>query len=124
MPVIRIAALPQAEGVNVSSIITAVSTRAAEALGIPPQQVWTIWHSIEPGHYCEGDDVAQSQPRDTHSPIVDIMAYEGRSPELIKKTLDVVAKTLCEHLKIEAGSVFITWTELKAGRVYTGGAVR
>ena len=124
MPVIRISALPQAEGVDVGAMISAVSIAAAEALGIPPQQVWTLWQPVASGHYCEGGEVARKQPHDTHPPIVDIAAYEGRSPEMIKKTLEAVAKTLCDHLKIEAGSAFITWTEIRAGRVYTGGAVR
>jgi phenylpyruvate tautomerase PptA (4-oxalocrotonate tautomerase family) len=124
MPVIRISALPQNPDIDIAEVIKAVSCGAALALEIKPNQVWTIWQAIDSGQYCEGRNVAAAQPRDTHPPIVEIMAYEGRSPEMIRRTLETVAAIIAEQLKLEPGSAFITWTELKAGRVYTGGAVR
>jgi len=124
MPVIRISALPQHPKIDIAEVIKAVSSGAAMVLKIEPSQVWTIWQAIDSGRYCEGRNVAAAQPRNTHPPIVEIMAYEGRSPEMIRRTLETVAAIVSEQLKLEPGSAFITWTELKAGRVYTGGGVR
>jgi phenylpyruvate tautomerase PptA (4-oxalocrotonate tautomerase family) len=124
MPVIHILALPQSSEVKIPTVVAAVSSRVASVMNIPPQQVWTIWRTVEPAHYCEGGDVAKTQPRDTHPPVANIMAYEGRTPEMISRVLEAIAQTLCEHLHIDSGNAFVTWTELRAGRVYTGGAVR
>ena len=124
MPVIEIRALPQAEGVDVSAVIRAVSVRVAEAMRIPPQQVWVTWTTIEPGNYCEGDDERDIQPGATHPPIADIVSFEGQDDATIERILKTIADTLVEHLQLTEGAPFVSYTEARKGRVYTGGRVR
>jgi phenylpyruvate tautomerase PptA (4-oxalocrotonate tautomerase family) len=124
MPIIHIEALPPREDLDIHAMCEKVSERVAAIMGIPARQVWTIWRPIEPGQYLEGDVAADLQPFDTHPPIVNIEAYEGRPPEMIAAVLKTVAQMLAKHLGIEAGNAFVTYTEIRAGRVYTGGEVR
>jgi phenylpyruvate tautomerase PptA (4-oxalocrotonate tautomerase family) len=73
----------------------------------------------------EGDVAADTvQPPDSHAPIVEILAFTGRSPEVIEALIAAVADTLVTELHLAPGNVFITWTELQAGRVFTGGEIR
>ena len=50
--------------------------------------------------------------------------FVGRDPVLIEKLLEAAAQVLAAGLGLEPGNVFVTWTELQPGRVFTGGAVR
>ena len=123
MPVIQINALPQHEKVNVTAVLAALTTEVARIMDLPARQVWATWQWIEPKFYVEGDVPAVVQPTDTHPPLVNIIAYQGRSPEMIKQVLESIADTLCTQLGTEPGNAFITYTEATSGRVYTGGSV-
>ncbi len=123
MPVIQINALPQHEKVNVTAVLSALTTEVARIMDLPTRQVWATWQWIEPKFYVEGDVPATVQPTDTHPPLVNIIAYQGRSPEMIKQVLESIADTLCMQLEMESGNAFITYTEATSGRVYTGGSV-
>ena len=124
MPVVKIHALPQRSHVDVSAVIAKFSQRVADAMGCPARQVWTIWVTVEPRHYAEGDVRCNEQPRSTHPPIIEIVAYPGRTPEVIRAAVETSAQTLCEQLELEPGNAFVTYTELTPGRVFTGGAIR
>jgi phenylpyruvate tautomerase PptA (4-oxalocrotonate tautomerase family) len=123
MPVIQIRALPQREGVDVKKALAALCAAVAEVYGCESAHVWATWQCIEPGRYVEGGSGAGLQPEDTHPPIVDILCFEGRSPELIESLLERAAEVLSRELGIP-GNVFITYTEARSGRVFTGGGVR
>ena len=124
MPVVKIHALQQRTHVDVSAVIATFSQRVADAMGCPARQLWTVWVTVEPRHYAEGDIRCNEQPRSTHPPVVEIVAYPGRSPEVIRAAVETAANTLCEQLELEPGTVFVTYTELTPGRVFTGGAIR
>jgi len=124
MPVVKIQALPQPLDIDVPAVIAELSIRVANAMNCPPRQVWTIWQTIEPRHYAEGVVRAAEQPHSTHPPLAEIVAYPGRSPEVIRAAIEAVARTLNEQLNLEPGNTFVTYTELTPGRVFTGGAVR
>jgi hypothetical protein len=124
MPVIRIHTLPQPASVGITKVLGAVAGAAAEVFDVPAQQVWATWQTIGFDAYVEGDQAVDSQPRGTHPPIVEVLAYEGRSPELVARVLETIAGTLCEQLDLEAGSPFVMYRELRQGTVYTGGGVR
>lgn len=55
---------------------------------------------------------------------MEFIALEGRPSELVEKVLHTIADVLAAELRMERGNVFITYTEAKSGRVYSGGAVR
>jgi phenylpyruvate tautomerase PptA (4-oxalocrotonate tautomerase family) len=124
VPVVRIAALPQAEGVDPSAALAAVATGLASLLGEPPHGTWATWEAIEPGRYAEGADVPAVQPRDTHPPLVRVIAFEGRPPEQVEAMLTCVADVLARELGLEPGNVFVLYEEARGGRLYTGGEVR
>ena len=124
MPIVEIQALPQPSHVDPRAAVKAVAQAVAEAMGLPARQVWAAWRTIESGHYVEGDVAADAQPRGTHPPIVNVIAFQGRPEEMIERVLTAVADTLTRQLDLEPGAPFVVYTEVKSGRVYTGGAVR
>lgn len=121
MPVIEVSALPQREGVDAATAAAAVSEAVAKLLGEEPRGTWVVWRTIEPGTYAEGDQAPAVQPAATHPPLVQVVAYEGRPPELVERILVAVAETIARELRLEHGNVFVRWVEATAGRLYTGG---
>ena len=120
MPVIQIRALPQSPGIDVGALMSLICVQVAQVLEVEPRRVWTTWETILPGSYVEGDVAAQTQPRTSHPPIVDIIDSDGRSSALIEKMILCVAKVLSTELEIDEGNVFIHFTEGLSGRVFSG----
>lgn len=124
MPVISIRALPQAPGVDRAAAMSKATTAVAAVLGIDARRVWATWTEVEPGLFVEGDVVAQVQPQTTHPPIVDIIAFEGRPPELVERIVRAVVDALGEGLSLPASNLFVTYSEARSGRLWTGGTLR
>jgi hypothetical protein len=123
VPVVRIQALPQPDSVDVTRVLTAVTTELAALLEEHPSGSWATWDTIRPGRYVEGATAPEVQPRDTHPPLVTMAAFEGRSPEVVELMLTTVAETLVRELGLGQGNVFATYDELPSGRVYSGGRI-
>ncbi|HEU0337126.1 MAG TPA: hypothetical protein VFR43_11260 [Gaiellaceae bacterium] len=123
MPVIEVSALPQRDEADTAAAAAAVTEAAAALLGEEPRGTWVVWRTIEPGLYAEGDLAPAVQPPATHPPLVEVVAYEERPPELVERILVAVAETLARELRLERGNVFVRWVEATAGRLHTGGRV-
>jgi phenylpyruvate tautomerase PptA (4-oxalocrotonate tautomerase family) len=123
VPVVRISALPQRGGHLPERALTAVTHALAELLGEEPSGSWATWHEIPPGRYAEGGDAPAFQPAATHPPLVELVAFEGRAPELVQRMLETVAEVLARELELEAGNVFVRYVEVSGGRLFTGGSV-
>ncbi|MDP9468684.1 MAG: tautomerase family protein [Chloroflexota bacterium] len=125
MPVVRISGLPQAPGVDPGSVLGRLCLRLAEVDGVDARHWWATWQPISPDAYVEGDVPAPNvQPRASHPPIVEILAFAGRDPALVERLLMVTSEILADGLGMAPGNVFAVWTELQPGRVSTGGVVR
>ena len=125
MPIIRISALPQQPAAEVTNLLQRLCVCLAEIDEVDARHWWATWQPIQPGAYVEGAVAATSaQPRISHPPLVEIQAFTGRDPTRVEQLLEAAAAILAEGLRMEAGNVFVTWTELQPGRVFTGGAIR
>lgn len=125
MPVVRISALPQQPALDVTAVLERLCLRLAEIDGADPRHWWATWQPIQPGAYLEGSVAATStQPGASHPPLAEIQAFAGRDPAVVEQLLEAAAAVLAEALGMEPGNVFVTWTELQPGRVFTGGAIR
>ena len=125
MPVVRISGLPQASGVDRGAVLRRLCVRLAEVDGVEPRHWWATWQDVAPDAYLEGEIQAPAvQPGESHPPIVEILAFAGRDAALVEQLLTVTSEVLGTGLAMEAGNVFVIWTELLAGRVSTGGVVR
>jgi len=125
MPVVRISALPQQPTPDVTALLQRLCVRLAEIDEVEARHWWATWQPIQPGAYVEGAVTATStQPRMSHPPQVEIQAFTGRDPARVEQLLEAAAAVLAEGLRMEAGNVFVTWTELQPGRVFTGGEIR
>jgi phenylpyruvate tautomerase PptA (4-oxalocrotonate tautomerase family) len=123
MPVVSITALPQRGGRPPEQVLAAVTHALAELLGEQPSGTWATWHEIPAGRYVEGGDAPAFQPAATHPPLVEVVAFEGRPPDLVERMLETVAEVLARELDLEPGNVFVRYVEATAGRLYTGGSV-
>ena len=125
MPVVRVSGLPQEPGVDPGSVLKRLCLQLAEEDGVEARHWWATWQSIAPDLYVEGSVHAPDvQPGASHPPIVEILAFAGRDAALVERLLTTASRILGEGLGLEAGNVFVTWTELQPGRVSTGGGVR
>jgi len=123
VPVVRISALPQLDSVDIPSVLAAVTRDLAALLDEHPGGTWAAWETIRPGRYAEGSQTPEVQPRDTHPPLVQVIAFEGRDPELVERMLTTVAGTLVQELGLGEGNVFATYDEAPSGRIYSGGRI-
>lgn len=124
MPIVEIRALPQPSTVDVATVLARVCKDLAAVLSCPPRHVWATWSTLAPGTFVEAHVTAAVQPRDSHAPMVRILAMEGRSPEIVRKMLETVSASLAAELSIEPENVFAQYEELRAGQVAWGGRVR
>lgn len=124
MPIVEITALPQPASVDVPTVLERVTLATAAGMDCEASVVWAVWRGVEPGGYVVRGHAPATQPQESHDPIVRIMAYEGRSAEVIARTVEGVGRTLAGCLGLDAANVFVVYEELKAGRVFTGGQVR
>jgi hypothetical protein len=124
VPIVQVVALRQPAGVDVDRASRAVALAVSNELGEAASGTWVTWQTLSPGGYREGEtDAPSEQPHTTHPPIVRVLAFEGRPDDVIARTLSAVAETLADRLRLEPGNVFVTWEELSAGRVHTGGGL-
>ena len=105
MPILRIEALPQKPGVDLKKAMHRTCVELAKIYECKPEQVWAIWCPIQSGHFFEGENSEDIQPDQTHSPVVNLICFEGKSPEIIEKMLEVGSKVLSEELQIP-GNIF------------------
>jgi phenylpyruvate tautomerase PptA (4-oxalocrotonate tautomerase family) len=123
VPVVRIRALRQPGLVDTAAVLASVSQALADLLGEAPDGTWATWEELGPGAYVEGSVAPDEQPRSTHPPLVSLLAFEGRPAEVVDRMLTCVAETLARELDLEPGNVFVTYDEVRSGRVYDGGRV-
>jgi phenylpyruvate tautomerase PptA (4-oxalocrotonate tautomerase family) len=101
----------------------AVARELARLLGAEPRDVWVTWDEIAPGRYSEGGDAPALQPAGSHPPLVELAAFEGRSPDLVARMLELVAGVVARELRLEPGNVLVHYREDVAGGLYWGGSV-
>ena len=121
MPVIHVQGLPPQPGVDLDAALAAVCREVAQLLGEDPRGTWATWRTL--ARYTEGDVGAAIQPAETHPPFARLVALEGRDAALIDALLRCVAETLVRELRLAEGNVFVTYDEVRRGRLYTGGDV-
>jgi phenylpyruvate tautomerase PptA (4-oxalocrotonate tautomerase family) len=121
VPIVQVEALPQAPGVEVERALATLCGEVAALLGEEPSGTWATWRTLE--HYVEGSDAPSLQPPSTHPPLVRLIAYRGREPEVVTQLLRLAADVLARELRLEEGNVFVLYDEAQPGRLYTGGEV-
>lgn len=125
MPVLRISGLPQAPGADVKGTLQRLCVSLAELEGVDARHWWATWQPIDTASFVEGDVSAPAeQPTASHPPIVEILAFRGRDPELIERLLAATVGIVADGLGLDPGNVFAFWTELQPGRVSTAGQIR
>ncbi len=119
MPVVEVRSLPHARNCNL--ILARLCQEVAAVDGGDPSGVWATWQFVT--HYVVGSEHASSQPPGSHSPIVRLLALEGRSPGVRQAMLRAVDRVLTEELGLEPGNVFVELVEARRGLILDGGEV-
>ncbi|MBN8585479.1 MAG: tautomerase family protein [Ignavibacteria bacterium] len=123
MPVICIKTLPLSRPLKINEILKRLNLQISDAAGIEPGHIWSYWQFIERHQYAVGDTTAAAMQAKTHSPIIEITGFEGKSNEQIETIMKTVAGTLAAELEIEESNIFITYNEMASGMVFDGGQV-
>jgi hypothetical protein len=121
VPIVQVEALAQAPGVEVEQALATLCGEIAGLLGEEPSGTWATWRTLE--HYVEGSDGRAVQPNSTHPPIVRLIAYRAREPEVVTELLRCAAGVLARELRLDAGNVLVVYEEAQPGRLFTGGEV-
>jgi hypothetical protein len=124
MPIFEIKALPQGPGIDIQAAMKRLCIEIAALMKVSEHQVWATWQIIEPGWFVEGGKAADIQPPDTHAPIVNLIAFEGRDPALMEQVIMRATDILTSALKLSPGNIYMHFTETLSGRTYTGGELR
>ena len=123
MPVISIKSLPLSKITDIQSILKNLNTEIAAIAGIKPEHVWSHWQFFDSNYYAVGENLSETIQKHTHSPIAEITGFEGKPENIIEEMLKASAKIISEGLGIDYANVFITYNEVKSGRVFDGGEI-
>jgi hypothetical protein len=118
MPVIEIATLPPANGIDVPSALGDVATEVAGYLDEDPRGTLAIHQPIAPGSYAEGRDAPTTQPAATHPAIVRVLAARG--PDEVAGLLEVVGRAVVRAFGLEEGNVFVRFERADPDRMHWG----
>lgn len=123
MPIVDITSLPFSKEFDLPPILKSLNIGLAEVLKIRKEHVWSYWNFVDPGNYSVGDETAEYPTANSHSPVVRIIAFEGRNQIIIESLLKTAAKILTKELGIDIGNIFIYYQEVSTGRVFDGGEI-
>lgn len=123
MPIVEIKSLPFSKGYDIPSILKRLNNEAAAVLGVEAEHVWSYWEFIEAHHYAVGDNTSVCLTRNTHSPVVKIIAFEGRQAEISDRLIETVARVLAEELEIDISNIFVYYQMVTSGNVFDGGQI-
>lgn len=118
MPVIEIAALLPADGLDVPTALGAVTTEVSTFLEEDPRGTWAVFHEIEPGHCAEGTDAPPAQPAETHPAIMRVFA--NRPAEQAVGLLEAVGTAVVKAFGLREGNVFVRFELADADGMYRG----
>ena len=121
MPIISIKTLPLDAGVDTSAILCKITVGTAKIMGCPPEHVWATWEFLQPDNYAVGNTLSKNQPASSHSPIVRILSFEGKSQATIENMMKTMAGVLSEGLAIRLENIFIEYSEGYSGKIFDGG---
>ena len=119
MPIIEIWTLPpDGEPRDAPAALSAITTRVADFLGEAPSGTWAILHPIAPGHYAEGSDAPEAQPRETHPALVRVFAK--REPDQVPALLAVTGAAVVDALGLDEGNVVVRFEPARDDRMFWG----
>ncbi|MBE2217042.1 MAG: hypothetical protein IAE90_02485 [Ignavibacteria bacterium] len=123
MPIIEIRTLPFSKSFDIPEILKRLNAEAASAMNIEERHVWSYWEFIEAHQYAVGSQTSECLTVDTHSPVVKVIAFEGKSTEAAEKLLETIARVLAEELEIDIANIFVYYQTVSSGNVFDGGQI-
>lgn len=122
MPVVTLRTLKLPATIQVESLLAELAGAVGPCLGVDPGRVFAVHQAL--AAFVEGNVPASWHQVGTHPPLVDIAAYAGRTGQQVELALLAAAAVVTSALGLDPGNVFVTYTEIGRGRVFTGGSVR
>ncbi len=123
MPFIQIKSLPFEKPFDIDIVLEELTKDFVKETGISLEHVTATWEFLPSGHYAVGGKVAQHQPVNSHSVLVDLLAPDFNSGETIEKMLRVVASSVAKYTNLPIENVFINYRQAHTGQVFDAGNV-
>lgn len=121
MPFVHIRALPQPKEVNIPEILNRICIELGKVIDLPSDETCATWETVQ--FFAHGESVLETQQSESHPLLVDLLAFEGRSPEKIDRMIECVALVVAEGSQISIKNVFVNYREANWNRVFAEGEV-
>jgi len=119
MPVITIRSLAKPDDSVAAS--TRIATAIADAAHMPARDIWLVWTPIAPRSYVVNGEAPDTQPDDTHPPLVEISSAAGRPADVVEAMLKAAAEAIAAELHVTPLNVRVVFAEVPPRRIYSRG---
>jgi phenylpyruvate tautomerase PptA (4-oxalocrotonate tautomerase family) len=123
MPFIHVKSLPFDRRINITVVLENLTKDFADGTGIGFEHVTITWEYFPQEHYAVAGKVVSHQPMDSHPVLVDLLAPDFNSSEVVERMLTSVASSIAKHADIPISNIFINHREAHSGRVFNVGAI-
>src|SRR5438309_1836978 len=111
MPIINIKTLPLDGTIDTAAILVRLIEQLTLEIEYKAEEIWATWEFLPADNYAVGEEVSSTQTNASHPPLIRILAFEGKSPEMIERMIKKVAHLVSEELHIDIKNIFIEFHE-------------
>ncbi len=121
MPKIEIKTLPTGPDIRVPDVIRRLGKALENQMGLSKDRFVILWDFILPGHFLYDGRMADTQPADTHHPLVQITLLEGMPLSREQYLVNTVAAELSRELHMDKSNICVSVIHLKSGKLFVFG---
>jgi phenylpyruvate tautomerase PptA (4-oxalocrotonate tautomerase family) len=121
MPKISIQTLPLDDKIEIPQVLKRLGKELSRALNISPKRLAILWDYIKPDHFLFNGELARTQEKKTHHPIVDVTAVRGMPAHLEVKMISTIVCTLSRELQVDEDNICVVINTLAPGKLFVAG---
>lgn len=121
MPKIYVKTLPLEPKVHVPDVIRRLGRALEDDIGFLPGQFVILWEYIPAGHFLYNGQIEDTQPRESHHPIVEITLLEGMSLSREQAIVKTLVREISRELNMKKSNICVSVTHLKSGKLFIFG---
>lgn len=124
MPYIQIKSLPFRENVNIPGVLHKIVSDFSDAMAVPAAHVTITWEYLAEGHYISEGRVSNHQMQHSHPVIIDVLAPDIESDEVIAQILETIVDCVARHVSLPRDNLFANYRYAYSGRVFEEGTLK